>query len=84
MMSSESRVFTVNVLVETAEGIIISHFDYQGEDRANDAMKKWHHECEYNRGAETVKYFCAYISNEWGGDEMRDSYTNPSFEAPEE
>ena len=84
MMSSESRVFTVTVLTETADGIVIAHFDYQGENRANDAMTKWHTECAYARGVNTIKYFCAYISNEWGGDEMRDSYTNPSFVTPEE
>ncbi len=80
-MSNDSRVFTVTILTETAEGITISHFDYQGADRDNDANIKWHHECEYARGVNTIKYFCATIANEWGGVEKKDEYTNPHFEA---
>ena len=82
-MSTDSRVFTVNVLTETAEGIVVSHFDYQGADRDNEAMKKWHHECEYARGVATIKHFCATIANEWGGLEYKDEYTNPNYVSPE-
>lgn len=81
-MSTESRVFTVTVLTETAEGIVIAHFDYQGENRANDAITKWHTECAYARGVNTIRYFCASIANEWGENEMKDSYTNPNYAAP--
>ena len=78
-MAEDSRVFTVTTIVETADGVVVAHFDYQGSDRQNEAMKKWHNECAYNRGASTVKYFCAYITNEWGGVECKDTYTNPDF-----
>lgn len=82
-MSKESRVFTVTTIVETADGIVVAHFDYQGDDRENEAMKKWHNECAYNRSINTVKYFCATIVNEWGGVEQKDEYTNEDFMSEE-
>ena len=83
-MAENSRVFTVTTIVETAEGIIVAHFDFQGDNRENEAMKKWHNECTYNRGVDTIKYFCATIVNEWGGVEQKDSYTNLNYQVNEE
>ena len=72
-MAQESRIFTVTCIVENEGEIVVSHFDYQGATRENDAISKWHHECEYNRNAN--KTFRAYIVNEFGGVEMIDART---------
>ena len=76
-MSNESRFFTVITTVETVSGQVVhTPTDYTAE-QADDAICKFHHECEYNRSTDTVAYYSCLIINEFGGVEMSESYRKP-------
>lgn len=60
-----SKLYTVtNLTIGESFPYIVSHFDYQDENRKNEAIKKWHHECEYYRNL--YKFFKCYILDEDG------------------
>jgi hypothetical protein len=73
-MASESRFFTVITTVETTDGKVThAPLDYTAA-QADNAIAKFHEECNYNRLAEHVAYYCVFIINEFGGVEMSESY----------
>ena len=73
-MSNESRIFTVLLTVETAEGELIPNTFIYTKEQADAAIIKFHEECAYNRASENVAYYSCSIINEFSGVEMKESY----------
>jgi len=74
-MNNESLFFTVTHITVPFEGQpVIAHTDYTS-DQKNAAMAKYHELAKYAREVGNLSYFCTYISNQWGGVEVKDEAT---------